>query len=154
MKIWSAGDWQCLATLSFAEAATSVASALTPDKRYVLQGLSCQNRLLILFMIQSAYPRSRARERRDPSLLCHAGRDVLLEATSAARLSVSSALGVSPRPELTKKSLPRSWAHVRSVTTLAFSPRVTDAETLRLASGSEDHTVRIFDVPVLDDTNP
>ncbi|GAA6050328.1 hypothetical protein JCM3770_002965 [Rhodotorula araucariae] len=39
-------------------------------------------------------------------------------------------------------------AHVLAVTTLAFCPRRPAPSVLRLASGSDDHTVRIFDVDV------
>lgn len=43
---------------------------------------------------------------------------------------------------------------MRSVTTLAFSPKALGAGTLRLASGSEDHTIRIFDIPVAERAYP
>ncbi|KPV74938.1 uncharacterized protein RHOBADRAFT_44457 [Rhodotorula graminis WP1] len=42
--------------------------------------------------------------------------------------------------------LTSSVAHVLAVTTLAFCPRRPSSSMLRLASGSDDHSVRIFDV--------
>ncbi|BGP40443.1 Elongator subunit elp2 [Rhodotorula kratochvilovae] len=44
--------------------------------------------------------------------------------------------------------LDSSVAHVLAVTTLSFCPRRPAPSTLRLASGSDDHTVRIFDIEV------
>ncbi|GAA5868103.1 hypothetical protein JCM3774_001022 [Rhodotorula dairenensis] len=108
VKIWSAGDWQCVATLSFAEAATSVASAKTLDNSRHILAVGLENGGIHLFVASSG----------DSS---------------------------SWKPLL---QLDSRQAHVRSVTTLAFSPKAVGAETLRLASGSEDHTVRIFDIQV------
>ncbi|BGO91728.1 hypothetical protein NBRC10512_006823 [Rhodotorula toruloides] len=39
-----------------------------------------------------------------------------------------------------------SVAHTLAVTTLSFSPKLPSPSTARLATGSEDHTVRIFDI--------
>ncbi|GAA5895240.1 hypothetical protein JCM8208_005945 [Rhodotorula glutinis] len=39
-----------------------------------------------------------------------------------------------------------NMAHVRAVTTMSFCPRRPSSSMLRLASGSDDHSVRIFDV--------
>ncbi|BGP24984.1 RNA polymerase II elongator complex protein 2 [Rhodotorula toruloides] len=42
--------------------------------------------------------------------------------------------------------LDSSVAHTLAVTTLSFSPKLPSPSTARLATGSEDHTVRIFDI--------
>ncbi|KWU47145.1 WD40 repeat-like protein [Rhodotorula sp. JG-1b] len=53
VKIWSTGDWQCLATLNFAEAATSVASALSLDKSRHILAVGLENGEIHLFYAMS-----------------------------------------------------------------------------------------------------
>ncbi|GAA5984289.1 hypothetical protein JCM10908_006126 [Rhodotorula pacifica] len=105
VKVWSVGDWQCAATLKFAEAATSVTATMTSDKSRHVLAVGLENGEIHLFVAQPS----------DPSAW-------------------------TPLMQLDSQR-----AHVRSVTTLAFSPK--HGQVLRLASGSEDHTVRIYDIP-------
>lgn len=152
VKVWTreGSEWSSVASLRFDEAATSIAASFVAEKRYVdlpsPQGSKLCSRTT---RSQAARHCRRPRERRSPPLHRRARLACELDAFGEARFEVRILLARSPllSGELTLAPT-GSIAHVLAVTTLAFCPRRPSSSVLRLASGSDDHSVRIFDVEV------
>lgn len=155
VKIWtlpsasaSAAEWSCSATLKFEEAATAVAATTLPSQR-------C-----------ACFSSERTMNLTHPWRILHSlhilavglenGQIRLLSApfSDSSAWTPYLTLGAEYVISCNRRSVswtdpplcPRSIAHVLTVTTLSFSPKVLPDGRLRLASGSDDRSVRIIDI--------
>jgi WD40 repeat protein len=143
VKIWTPSlspstnetTFSCSATLKFSEAATAVAATQLPSTGEHVLAVGLENGEIRVFVGGGG----EWEEKR------------VLDQSFVSFLSfLSSVFFPSSETALTFSSLlANSIAHVLTVSTLAFSPISAPAageRTVRLASGSEDHSVRVFDI--------